>query len=249
MSKLGNVTQPISSCSHQHDLQTVAFEGVEFAWPNRNVLPPPSSRCSNATGVVLQAMSARIALLDSDSGTDQSRRFQVAIGAVSTLPNLSSLSSNVERKSETDAQRDASTDFSWFMPHFRVVSEQNLPPKSHPTSKQRVLYKTVECPYCWDKFDIKAQCFDSQIGKRIHAHLESCPKYGWNLQPLRRARARSDNRNACGREMRSMTQMFINSNGKLEHHEFGSLLRCLCKGKRALDQQALPTQKETFLIG
>ena len=193
-------------------------------------------------------MSVRIDALDTDSDSAENLFRQVPIGAVCAVPNLSSLSSNVERKSETDAQSDASTDFSWFMPHFRVVSEQNLPPKSHPTSKLRMLYKTVECPYCCDKFDIKAQCFDSQVGKRIHAHLEICPKYEWKLQPLRRARVRSDNRNVCGREVRSMTQMFINSNGKLERHEFGSLLRCLCKGKKALDQQALPTQNETFLI-
>jgi hypothetical protein len=160
------------------------------------------------------------------------------------LPSLSNLSlKSVDQGNSNSAARSESggdSDCTWFMPHFPVRSERELPIKSHPNGKRFESYKLIECPYCGDGIDVRSKGFGSLLGGRVLSHLEKCSEYPWALPPLRRSRVRDSRRKACGRDAKRSTQTYIDSDGKVAKHEFGSLLRCVAKGNRAADQRVVP---------
>jgi len=160
------------------------------------------------------------------------------------LPSLSNLSlKSVDRANSNSAARSESgsdSDCTWFMPHFPVRSERELPIKSHPNGKRFESYKLIECPYCGGGIDVMSKGFDSLLGGRVRSHLEKCSEYPWALPPLRRSRVRDSCRKACGRDAKRSAQTYIDSDGKVAKHELGSLLRCVAKGNRAADQRVVP---------
>ena len=140
------------------------------------------------------------------------------------LPNMSALKFNTSCGTE----EDKCDDYTWFMPYYRVIGQIELPPKKTPNSKSLVMYKMVGCPYCPDVLHVKATNFDSQLGKRVRDHLDTCKGYHWHVQGLRRSRKRSENRKPF--QAKSASQLIINKHGKLESHELGSLIRCCAHG-------------------
>ena len=141
------------------------------------------------------------------------------------LPNLSALRLGEETRSEA-ASSDTAIDFTWFMPHFRLLSgTRELPVKGRPVGKRVAFYRTVVCPYCGDGVDVRARQFESLLAGRVHAHLKECSEFHWDLPPLRRARRVATEPE---REPKvASQQLYIGSDGKLKTHELGSLLRCV----------------------
>ena len=147
------------------------------------------------------------------------------------LPSFAHLNFNHSNEDDDNlsSSNESSGDFTWFMPHYRVIGRVKLPPKTAPHSKSLVVYKMVECPYCHDSIHVKAEHFESQMGKRVQDHLTECKNYHWHVQGLRRSRKRSQQRKPFN-DHKPYSQLIINESGKLERHKLGSLIRCCANG-------------------
>ena len=143
-------------------------------------------------------------------------------------PTLSNLNTNLPQSTRSESGASGS-DYTWFMPHFQVCSERELPVLSHPMGRRFERYKLVECPYCGDEIRVRSKSFELLLGGRVRSHLEKCRQYPWDLPPLRRSRVRDSRRKACGNDPTRLTQTYINSDGSVAKHELGSLLRCVAK--------------------
>ena len=115
----------------------------------------------------------------------------------------------------------------------RLRGEVETPAKSHP-SRGTQKYKIAECPYCGDAIHVSAANYESQLAVRMACHLEACEHYHFTVPRLPGSRSLRNERKPSGKQ-RVMSQLYIDSTGRLAKHEFGTLLRCCAPSKRARD--------------